>query len=330
MYPKPLFVDGILERVGWCREYVHLVRPFQTHSIIGRLNDPSGDSWSDIGFDTSGPLPNPGNPFGNPIFPKLNASYGAEWPVYLATENNCSVIETYTLAKASSVVNNVIDPQRPDLVHQVHQEFLPLWGKRNDSTWQPSNTLFIFFIGTNDVGVTVESKFAMSGTFDNLFWSYSVLVDQVSSHFRRLKTLCLRCCCQLYQAGARNFLFMNVAPLDRVPIPMANVGPAVDDWNKRLSQFASQLSSAQKNTTVFQFDTHSLFGQVLANVSSFPTTSQLKNLTGTCPLYNWIYKDMFDPSCGVPLSEFLWLNNLHPTYPIHATIAAQVAKTLGG
>ena len=123
---------------------------------------------------------------------------------------------------------------------------------------------------------------------------------------------------------------MNVAPLDRVPIPTANIGPAVDDWNTRISKLANTLKSVHKDATVFEFDTHSLFGQVLANVTSFPTTSQLKNLTGICPSYNWIYKDMFDPSCGVPLSEFLWMNDLHPTYPMHATIATQVAKTLGG
>ena len=189
MWKIPLFADWVLEGMGWCREHVHLVRTFQILRFIGKLNDSSGDSWSDIGFNVSGPFPGPGNPFGNPNYPKLNASYGAEWPVYLATENNCSVIETYTLAKDSSVVDKTIDPQRPDLISQVQQEFLPIWGKRNDSTWQPSNTLFIVFIGTNDVGVTVGSNLTMPQTFDGLFAIYTNLVEQVSPHFRRFKTL---------------------------------------------------------------------------------------------------------------------------------------------
>lgn len=34
------------------------------------------------------------------------------------------------------------------------------------------------------------------------------------------------------------------------------------------------------------------------------------------------------PSCGVAVNEYFWLNNLHPTYPIHAVVAQQVADAL--
>lgn len=123
---------------------------------------------------------------------------------------------------------------------------------------------------------------------------------------------------------------MNVPPLDRVPIPMANVGPAVLDWNTRVGNLANNLSSTYTDAAVFQFDTHSVLNQVLDNPSSFLTSSQLTNLTGMCAAYDWIYQDKFDPSCGVPLRDFFWMNNLHPTYPVHATIAVQIAKQLGG
>ncbi|KAK3210311.1 hypothetical protein GRF29_44g2321691 [Pseudopithomyces chartarum] len=35
-----------------------------------------------------------------------------------------------------------------------------------------------------------------------------------------------------------------------------------------------------------------------------------------------------DPSCLYPVNEYLWLNNLHPTFPIHNATAASVVKTL--
>lgn len=40
---------------------------------------------------------------------------------------------------------------------------------------------------------------------------------------------------------------------------------------------------------------------------------------------NWYTKD---PSCAYPVNEYLWLNNLHPTFPIHNATAAAIAKQL--
>ena len=122
---------------------------------------------------------------------------------------------------------------------------------------------------------------------------------------------------------------MNVPPLDRIPFPVKNIGPVVLDWNMRLSKMARNLSNSYEDATVFEFDTHNLFDQVFANVSSYPTTSQLKNLTGYCPKYNWIDKNIYDPNCGAWLREYMWGNNLHPTYPMHQTIAAQIPISLG-
>lgn len=39
-------------------------------------------------------------------------------------------------------------------------------------------------------------------------------------------------------------------------------------------------------------------------------------------------KDTFYDVCGVPVNEYFWLNALHPTYPIHEAVAAQIAKLL--
>jgi phospholipase/lecithinase/hemolysin len=36
-----------------------------------------------------------------------------------------------------------------------------------------------------------------------------------------------------------------------------------------------------------------------------------------------------DPSCQYAVNEYLWLNELHPTFPMHNATAASVAKFLG-
>ena len=35
-----------------------------------------------------------------------------------------------------------------------------------------------------------------------------------------------------------------------------------------------------------------------------------------------------DPSCGVAVNDYLWLNDLHPTYPMHNLIAAQIVQQI--
>ena len=36
-----------------------------------------------------------------------------------------------------------------------------------------------------------------------------------------------------------------------------------------------------------------------------------------------------DPSCGIPVDQYLWLNDLHPTYPMHNLIASRIVQQLG-
>jgi phospholipase/lecithinase/hemolysin len=35
-----------------------------------------------------------------------------------------------------------------------------------------------------------------------------------------------------------------------------------------------------------------------------------------------------DPSCDYPVNEYLWLNDLHPTFPVHNATAASIVKLL--
>lgn len=38
--------------------------------------------------------------------------------------------------------------------------------------------------------------------------------------------------------------------------------------------------------------------------------------------------DYYDPTCGIPVNEYFWLNSLHPTYPIHNVLAEKVSQLL--
>lgn len=38
--------------------------------------------------------------------------------------------------------------------------------------------------------------------------------------------------------------------------------------------------------------------------------------------------ETFEESCVVPLADYFWLNDLHPTFPIHEVLASEVAELL--
>lgn len=83
---------------------------------------------------------------------------------------------------------------------QVHKDFLPHLATRPDwAPWSASDTLFITWIGINDCALNVFSSHdpsvAMGKSVEELF----ALQEE------------------LYQAGARNFLFIDVPPTNRFP-----------------------------------------------------------------------------------------------------------------
>jgi phospholipase/lecithinase/hemolysin len=48
-------------------------------------------------------------------------------------------------------------------------------------------------------------------------------------------------------------------------------------------------------------------------------------LTDNSGTPTWYTKDA---SCDLPVNEYLWLNDLHPTFPVHNATAASIAALL--
>ncbi|MCJ1415091.1 hypothetical protein MMC32_001421 [Xylographa parallela] len=285
---------------------------------------PFGDSYTTTGFNVSGTQPNPGNPLGNPPYPGYTAVNGPGWIDDLTVKYNQSFIETYNLAYGGATVDaSLVAQYLPtvlDFIHQVDSEFLPVYGtKANVAGWTADNSLFAAFFGINDVGNSYGAQNdALNG---QIFDIYLKLVNQ------------------LYAAGARNFLFLNVPPVNLSP-GTTEYGPGaialegldIADFNDRLAAMAYGFAAANPDATVFQFDTNAIFSAVLTNPASFPATALYKNTTGYCPAYanGTPQPNTFYPNCTYPVNEYFWLNSLHPTYPMQDVMASQIVKELNG
>ncbi|OSS51073.1 hypothetical protein B5807_04688 [Epicoccum nigrum] len=284
-----------------------------------------GDSYTQTGFDLNGAQPSAANPFGNPPYPGWTSANGPNWIDFLATTYNASFVKAYNLASGGATIDSaLVAPYAPtvlSLVDQVQAQFVPRYGSHpNDVPWTSKDSLFAFFFGINDVG---NSWWLNNATlYDAIFTRYTGQLDQ------------------LYKTGARNFLFLSVPPVQLAPLTLnkddggysvENEGKIIVDWNKRLSAMTAAFKKNHTEANLFVHDTYKVYDDVIKNPKAWPQTSGLKNVTGYCTAYangasTWYTKD---PSCQYAVNEYLWLNELHPTFPMHNATAASVAKFLG-
>ena len=205
---------------------------------------------------------------------RLMTHSGPNWVDFLTYTYNESLIQTYNLAYGGATIDSaLVTPYAPTVLsvkNQVQDEYLPTYGSKH--AWKSSDSLVAFFIGINDVG---NSWWLNNATlYDMIFSEYQSLVEQV------------------YQTGARNFLFLNVPPVNLAPLTLANgdyaitnEGLAIQDWNARVGNLTQSINSKHEDITTFIHDTHSVFSKIIADPKTYPQTSGLKNVTGYCDAY---------------------------------------------
>ncbi|OBT86468.1 hypothetical protein VE02_05336 [Pseudogymnoascus sp. 03VT05] len=281
-----------------------------------------GDSYTTNGFNVSLTQPAPGNPLGNPPYPGWTAANGPNWPDFLTVKYNASEILTYNLAYGGATVSSSLVKPYQDTVlslsKQVEDLFIPNYAFNGQ--WTSSDSVFGIFIGINDVGNSFYlGDDAVPILNKKIFAVYDGLVKE------------------LYNTGARNFVFLNVPPTDRSPLMIGQGADSAALIAKDLKAFNSAIASlaagARKNyadTNVFTVDAWQAFTDVLNKPAAFPATAGYKNTTAYCEAYQngTPAQDTLDPSCGIPVNQYFWLNSLHPTSPMHDVLAQKVAAQL--
>lgn len=250
------------------------------------------------------------------------SSNGPNWIDYLTTTYNKSFVETVNLAYGGATVDSsLVAPYLPTVLsvkQQIQDEYLQIYASHSSAVpWSPDDSLFTIFIGINDIGNSYSSQNAT--LLPTIFTELSGLVDQ------------------LYASGARNFLFLNVPPVDKSPLTQSAGASAqsleandIADWNSRLVSLSASLTKEHCDVTSFIFDTHKVFSRVLEHPCAYPQTCPYKNTTAYCTGYEngTSTSTSFDPACGIPVDEYLWLNSLHPTFRMHEAIASQIVKLI--
>lgn len=241
----------------------------------------------------------------------------------MTTHYNQSQIQTLDLAQGGATVDLELVEQLPGVwsFKLQAEHFLKLYKK--DMTrlrWDPDTTLFALFFGINDVYNSYRKTEDINVVYTNVMKVYADLVDQ------------------LHGAGARNFLIMNVPPMERAPLSSLGenvhtkpvLRGAVQNYNRRLERTITAAGNRLAGSTFFQFDTFSMWDKIFMDVSSNPLTAPYKELAHCCPDYFRTPGGMYAKvdTCKYPVDEFFWLDLLHPTFRIHNATAEAVVQRI--
>lgn len=106
----------------------------------------------------------------------------------------------------------------------------------------------------------------------------------------------------------------------------------VKDFNVNLAHMVSTFSNTHPDATMFEFDTYSLFHQLLDDPCSYDQTCPLQVTTTMCQKYRLEREDSYknDPECEAPADKYFWLTEVHPSFRVHEAMARAVAAYLNG
>ncbi|PSR77730.1 hypothetical protein BD289DRAFT_463536 [Coniella lustricola] len=300
-----------------------------------------GDSYTGTDFKFNEiPFPSRNFPLGNPPYPGRTSANGPNWIDYLTVKYNQSFIKTYNLAAGGATANpEMVPPGFPSVFSlrgQIVDAFIPGYSHRrihgHDGQpkapgyphWLPQNTLFIIWMGINDVNGGFPRGPSGPGGTDALnkrtFKEYAKMLDL------------------LHQHGAANFAILNVPAIERSPHIRSQGAPAVAMARRDLLQFNGMLwdmlrsfkAKHKDKANVFVYDVYKDWNTVIDHPQAFKQTARLKNTMDYCAAYQFgtPTPDYFDPACGVPANQYLWSNAMHPTDRIHELVAARIPEIL--
>ncbi|KAF8320237.1 hypothetical protein F5887DRAFT_1117929 [Amanita rubescens] len=122
---------------------------------------------------------------------------------------------------------------------------------------------------------------------------------------------------KLSQVGARNYLFINVPPMERSPLflalPASNQSREkafINVYNSRLKTRIDWFSGNHSDVQLWEWDAHAAFTRILDN----PTAYGFKDAT----------------SYGNNDPNYLWSGNYHPSSAAYRIFAEEISYVLSG
>ncbi|ETW83815.1 carbohydrate esterase family 16 protein [Heterobasidion irregulare TC 32-1] len=240
-----------------------------------------GDSYSYVGYHSQAPPPTAARPLGVP-FPgvPVNEPGQSNWVGHLIT--------SHSHGQANILVYDyaVRGDTAPGVRRQILEQFLPTVGRKPRwASWTAAETLFVTWVGTNDCRLLCVE---IQEIVRNLFAAQE----------------------QLYRAGARNFVFIDVPPIHRSP-----VGPIDGNntfaqpfliWNEELRSAVANFTALHPDVTSMVFSSWGTFSSVLDTPTAYGMRAQDTRVMGGT----------------------IWYDHIHPSTRLASVVARDLAAFL--
>jgi len=127
-----------------------------------------------------------------------------------------------TAVSGAAINNSIINRRVTDLVNQTRLFLADFAPAPADFQWNSSNSVFTFFMGINDLDNSQDFE-DQDSLHQELIDSYLISVERI------------------YEAGARNLLFLNVPPTNRSPSGISLGSEQAGKLGKNIGDFNTVL-----------------------------------------------------------------------------------------
>jgi len=269
------------------------------------------------------------------IYPAADGGYA--WPTWVV---DYAHINLYGLARDGATCSNALTPR--DFPPIEEWQLPHYYGSLANGTipyLDPEETMYVVWIGTNDVGVGQ----LISGPPNP-----DVSLVQV-------RQCAVNVVKQLYNGGARNFIFNSMLTLDKTILYSNYSYPNVywteqrntTEWNvfmKEIVMAGNMMTDYMLRETVTQmpgahvasFDAQALFSDMYYNPQNYLNGTAPLNVTGC--VHSCVYAlnqsttDTGDCTIatGSDADSFLWYDELHPSQQSDRNLAKEITAVIQG
>ena len=170
--------------------------------------------------------------------------------------------------------------------------------------WTSKDSLFGVWFGINDTGNRKSTDDLTNEDYEAMtFLMYFRLLDE------------------LYQAGARNFVILNIPDLEYAPLVVSTGGQPfwmekIASFNKLLPEYIKNFQKTHKDTNILLYDAFNESKYIRDNY----TKLGIEEVDGICP-------DIWNPdeTC-LPKEKYYWANDLHPCVAVHKALSEDLFK----
>ncbi|OUM56137.1 carbohydrate esterase family 16 protein [Piromyces sp. E2] len=208
--------------------------------------------------------------------------------------HNGAVVDTDLVAR---------DDKDASFITQYDKFVESLYGKKALRTWASKTSLFAIWFGSNDIIYMNRSQ----GTS-----STDVIDNILSTKFQKVQ--------ELYEHGARHFLFIYVPAIERSPLNKDNslyfANADTTYYNNKVKTFASNFASTHPDTNVLVYDAYMEYNYIMDHKDEFG----IENIADSC--------EDTGSKCDDKDSTFFWHDKIRPSVRVQEAVAQDIHEFL--